>query len=71
MLSPDTVMWLERRLKKEVWLILLTCVSGVLMVGVMTEVYLEDEITHYPFAKRIFKGLSHFVYLATLGVSIL
>jgi 4-amino-4-deoxy-L-arabinose transferase-like glycosyltransferase len=40
--------------EKKVWILILLCSSGLMIVGLNSNLYLGDEITHYRFAKGIF-----------------
>ncbi len=39
---------------KKVWILILVCSSGLMIVGLSSNLFLGDEITHYRFAKGIF-----------------
>lgn len=42
--------------KEKIWTIILICSLGVMITGLMSDLYLGDEIYHYRFAKAIYKS---------------
>ena len=40
--------------EKKIWLLIFLCSSGLMIVGLSSDLFLGDEITHYRFAKGIF-----------------